>query len=622
MAEVKRKLRTAADVISRLKWDSDSFGVDNRDDLVFGFNDRIHGPLEKSLQDYVPASQDGDIPEHRINYFRRGADVLWDRRSRLDKIFGSSGEATAVVCAETLSDMKLAKETGDRLTLEREIRLEERIKRSHKKQGKVHLNDHKVGASTDRHVWTARKIEACTKGDPTTLQPVDRFRILTWNVLFDLYDKEPADERWRLSIKRIGDEMADIVLLQEVTPQYARTLLECDWFVENYHASTSLGRMVERFGNLILWKRSVFALASSCETGIFACHDGIRNRAVLGVLQNGRHIFIVSNVHLPADHAMVASSDQNNVISPSDRRAARQRERAAMIAKSQVLQELYESKGYSVTCIMGGDFNIVEEVEVLGGRFSSFFRDAWTECSTDPGYTYDPDVNVRAISNKGPRRIDRIFLGDTLREQMSEQSSPITSVAGSIIGTLGDVGADRCPSDHYGVMIDCKINPVGRPVAVTSQKAWSCCSHSSTDTLLALCFDRHDLSDNLCDIRSSLPVPHVTLIHGFVELNNDESRYLALRSIEETITRALEGRSFPLLFDESSLSVFEHRASSSVVYLPTPGSEANNWLQTLYSTLRAVFPQCDDQEVRFDSGWRAHRKWGNVQCAIFLTLWQ
>jgi uncharacterized protein (UPF0248 family) len=117
MAETKRKLRTAADVISRLKWDSDSFGDSQDDSVFFGYSDRIHGPSERRcLQDYVPASQGGDIPEHRINYFRIGNSVLWDRRSRLDKIFDNSGDGTAHVCSETLHDIQLVKATAARLT--------------------------------------------------------------------------------------------------------------------------------------------------------------------------------------------------------------------------------------------------------------------------------------------------------------------------------------------------------------------------------------------------------------------------------------------------------------------------------------------------------------------------
>lgn len=618
MLEAKRKLRTAADVISRLKWD-DSFG-DRKEDLVLGFTDRIHGPLEKSLQDYVPASQGGDIPEHRINYFRLGANIIWDRRSRFDKIFTGSGNEDAVVCEETLSDVVNARATAARLADERQIRLQERIKRSQKRQRKVPLTyDSKNNATTDRHIWATSGIstgDICTKPEST----LERFSIVTWNVLFDFYDSEPADHRWRLSMKCLEAEMADIILLQEVTPSYARILLSCDWVTENYKASATLDNMssVEPHGNLLLWNANVFGLAS--DKSIFTCFDGDRNRAVLGVLQNEKHVFVVANVHLPADHAMVLMSDENDVISPRERRVARQRERSAIVAKCQLLQEFYESKGCQVTCIVAGDFNIVEEIEVSDGNFSRFFEDSWSVASSERGHTFDPDSNVRAISNKGPRRIDRIFIGDTLREVSSKQNRVLRPLSGLLIGTLDNVDDNKCPSDHYGVRINFELNNVASVAAITpGPKAWSCCSNSCSNTLLALCFDHCGTTEveKLFDQQSSLPVAHLTMLHGFVELNNDESRRLVINSIEEAVLLALEGKQFSLLFDENSPTVFEHRASASLVYIPTQTVDGSWWLGALYSTLRAVFPQCDDQETRFDNGWCPH---GKFDCFLASAL--
>lgn len=616
MPEAKRKLRTAADVISRLKWDI-SF-QDLQEDLVLGYNDRIHGPLEKSLQDYVPASQGGDIPEHRINYFRVGKDILWDRRSRLDKIFTGSGSQHATVCEETLSDVVHSQSTAMRLADERQIRLLERIKRSQKRQRKILSNDDSSASNTsaDRHIWTKTRIVTSVNSKQSL--PLRQISVVTWNVLFDLYDTEPAEERWRLSIHCLKAETADVVLLQEVTPSYARMLFSCDWFAENYNASATLDNLasVEPFGNLLLWKHSVFELAN--ESSIFTCFDGDRNRAVLGVLKNNRHIFIVSNVHLPADHAMVLRSDKNDIISPKERRVARERERSAIIAKCHELQTSYESKGFQATCVMAGDFNIVEEVEVMDGHFNRFFQDSWSSASSERGDTFDPVLNVRAISNKPPRRIDRIFVGDTLREMYSQEKQLLTPVSGSMIGTPNTVDADRCPSDHYGVRVDFELNKAMLPIATNpGPTAWSCCSSSSCETVLALCFCYDEMtSAELVDQGSSLPVAHLTMLHGFVELNSDESRRLAAKSIEGAASLALEGTNFSLFFDENSLTVFEHRASASLVYVPTKSSDSNLWLWALYSILRAFFPQCDDQEVRFNDGWCPHGKFDADGCLL------
>jgi len=112
----KKKLRTAGDVLNRLRWeepnnnhdtDTNVVGDTTTNDILVGYMDRIEGPMEKSVQDFKSAkTEGGDIPEHRILYFRRRASspdenekdeddddlcrlVLWDRAGRVDKIFGS-----------------------------------------------------------------------------------------------------------------------------------------------------------------------------------------------------------------------------------------------------------------------------------------------------------------------------------------------------------------------------------------------------------------------------------------------------------------------------------------------------------------------------------------------------
>lgn len=37
---------------------------------------------------------DLNIPEHRIEYFKYQDDIVWEKKSRTDKIFGSTGESS------------------------------------------------------------------------------------------------------------------------------------------------------------------------------------------------------------------------------------------------------------------------------------------------------------------------------------------------------------------------------------------------------------------------------------------------------------------------------------------------------------------------------------------------
>lgn len=82
------KLRTAADVLNRLRWDANM----DSSDYIVGYEDRFIGAQEKMLDLWKSEQTDEDfIPQHRILYFKRRSDgvVVWERRTRLDDVFGS-----------------------------------------------------------------------------------------------------------------------------------------------------------------------------------------------------------------------------------------------------------------------------------------------------------------------------------------------------------------------------------------------------------------------------------------------------------------------------------------------------------------------------------------------------
>ncbi|TLD17534.1 uncharacterized protein PgNI_01750 [Pyricularia grisea] len=88
VAKSGAKFRTAADVISRLRWDP---ALDSSD-YVVGYEDRFKGAMEKALDAWKGEQTDEEfIPQHRILYFKRKNDgvVVWERRTRTDLLFGS-----------------------------------------------------------------------------------------------------------------------------------------------------------------------------------------------------------------------------------------------------------------------------------------------------------------------------------------------------------------------------------------------------------------------------------------------------------------------------------------------------------------------------------------------------
>ncbi|XP_061572964.1 leukocyte receptor cluster member 9 [Cololabis saira] len=95
----KPRMRTADDVISRILWDSsvDSSG------FVVGYVDRFLGVLERPFCEFnwdinpcdCDFSSELALPRHRIQYFSYRGHRVWDRHTRTDRVFGSTGQSLA-----------------------------------------------------------------------------------------------------------------------------------------------------------------------------------------------------------------------------------------------------------------------------------------------------------------------------------------------------------------------------------------------------------------------------------------------------------------------------------------------------------------------------------------------
>ena len=89
----KPPMRTAEDVINRIKWDS----LLPEEFFVVGYLDRFLGVKEETFSTFSwedLASVDYDvlaIPQHRIQYFKYKSEKVWDKNERLDIVFGSTG---------------------------------------------------------------------------------------------------------------------------------------------------------------------------------------------------------------------------------------------------------------------------------------------------------------------------------------------------------------------------------------------------------------------------------------------------------------------------------------------------------------------------------------------------
>ncbi|ETV98563.1 hypothetical protein H310_08687 [Aphanomyces invadans] len=89
----KGSMRTATDVIHRMLWDDQV----NENEVVVGYLDRFLGIMERPLMSFnwsdisTLSHMETAIPKHRIQYFKWKGAIVWDKRCRLDRVFGSSG---------------------------------------------------------------------------------------------------------------------------------------------------------------------------------------------------------------------------------------------------------------------------------------------------------------------------------------------------------------------------------------------------------------------------------------------------------------------------------------------------------------------------------------------------
>lgn len=101
LAEVNKKprMRTADDVISRILWDNSVVSSE----FVVGYVDRFLGVLERPFDDFNWDTNPCDcdyttelaLPRHRIQYFTYRGLRVWDRHTRTDRVFGSTGQSLA-----------------------------------------------------------------------------------------------------------------------------------------------------------------------------------------------------------------------------------------------------------------------------------------------------------------------------------------------------------------------------------------------------------------------------------------------------------------------------------------------------------------------------------------------
>lgn len=98
-SDKKPSMKTAEDVISRLLWDTQV----PAEQFSIGYLDRFLGILEEpftsfSWEDLASVGPGVlAIPKHRIHYFKYRDRIVWDKTSRTDDVFGSTGSGKTIL---------------------------------------------------------------------------------------------------------------------------------------------------------------------------------------------------------------------------------------------------------------------------------------------------------------------------------------------------------------------------------------------------------------------------------------------------------------------------------------------------------------------------------------------
>ncbi|CAK4688043.1 unnamed protein product [Aphanomyces euteiches] len=106
----KSSMRTATDVIHRMLWDDQI----NQHEVVVGYLDRFLGIMERPITSFnwgdisTISHMETAIPKHRIQYFKWKGDIVWDKRCRMDRVFGSSGHDVVDFSVADASDVSNA----------------------------------------------------------------------------------------------------------------------------------------------------------------------------------------------------------------------------------------------------------------------------------------------------------------------------------------------------------------------------------------------------------------------------------------------------------------------------------------------------------------------------------
>ena len=550
----KPKMATSWEIYNRIIWDS------RLDSSVFiaGFEDRVSdsGMREKPLAHWAA---DGDIPWHRIRYIRCKDIIVWDREQHLDLI--SSGH---------LPDFAWKTNQAD----ENVVNLEE----------KPALFNQKSVYKYEDDDWQAVE-------DLSISVQSHSLKIASFNVLCDVYKKDKIQTEKRLPaiFEELRKSDADIIAIQEATPDFVRFILSQDWIRDYYYISeSSTDTSIQDFANLLL-SRLPFTLVEH--------KFSVQKHVLVGSWFINNESLQVAVVHLTSNRAQNSVEKRKNQLNT-------------------VVDYLQKKPG---NYFIVGDFNTRNNLEDDVPSISNFI-DIWQELRPEEaGYTFNPQVNPLAelMSLGGEAaRFDRILLHSQNGNWVPQSVELFACEA------VENTEEKIFPSDHFGIraVVENLTPSLRKPLDLSRRRE---------EIHTPLSFTRRgeggEVNDDLkkippvyrtaiviippddilpaiqairqrYDARFDRWMPHINLIYGFLpESYFDE----AAKIISSALARVE-----PFTITLNNFETFTHRKSSTAWLRPVVRPETA--LQELQTLLQQLFPQYNEQSRKSEAGFTPH----------------
>ncbi|MCP3097484.1 RNA repair domain-containing protein [Myxococcus sp. K15C18031901] len=522
----QERFTTSREVYHRIRWDP---RLDARE-FVIGYDTHGETLEEMPFEAFVP---DGEIPWHRVWYFKRGRQKVWDRKERLDLLSQPRPTET-----EPSPPVSTPARPGPLPA------------------GFSALPAHRFDAGLGE--WVGTPATASVTAAPSALT------VATFNVLFDLYDAEllATERRTPAALALLAEQDADVIALQEVTPPFLRALLAEPWVRERYHVSEGPSAdTVTPYGQVLLSKWPFAALSQR----VFSRDK----RLIAGQLAFEGGPLWVATPHLTSNRDPSGS-------------AARTAQVQAIIEWAQAVGTHQEQGAPDL--VLAGDFNL-SDGEPEADRFvQAGFVDAWPELRpSETGETYNPRLNdLAALTTTSGRlqRLDRVLVASG-----SGRLAPDTIALFAEAPLEGAPAPDGGPlfaSDHYGLSCVLRRGPAattGATGAGTTRRVHHTAvvlipPESSWGPIQAL-RKKHDA-------KFERWMPHVTLLYPFLpeeDLDAAEAVLVdALRQVE------------PFEVTLAGFHHFEHRVNATAWLKPE--DQPQGALAALHARLEQALPEC------------------------------